>query len=238
MFLFRRKKVVVDCLINEPAIAKLYPIKKSIHYVPNWWSDLKTVVSQPTEYGVDRPLPTMKTCTGFVYLFRNSWTIPLWTDIVLVTEKTGAYRYLCPRPMPNVISEHPKLQYANAFDRCIHIKFNSPWRLMDKTGVQFVMMSADWTLIDKLPDTRVLPGFLNFKHVSSTNINCFFPRKDAEYKLEAGTPMTYLIPLTDKKVELKIQVVTEIEYEKSIKRSSTYMNTFIHGVQKWNSRHD
>jgi hypothetical protein len=238
MFLFKHKKVVVDCFINDPSIAKLYPIKKSIHHVPKWWNDLEHNVAVPTEFGVDRPSPTMKTCTGFVYFFRDSWTLPLWTDIIVVTDKEGTYRYLCPRSMGNVVAQHPRYQYMNGFNDRIHIKFNSPWRLCEKTGIRFVMMAADWTLIDKLPDIRVLPGFLNFKYLSATNINCFFPLKDAEYKFEAGTPMTYLIPLTDKKVELKTQVVTEVEYEKVTRQSSFYMNTFINGLQKWKSRND
>jgi len=239
MFLFKNKKVVVDCFTTVGAIAREYPIKKSSHYVPKWWQDLENVKHHSTDVGIDRPYSTMKSCSGFVHLFRNSWTIPLWSDFKIKTFDDGSWVYVTPQSLENqihsksAIQKHFPDQFSDAFENYTHLKFASPWLLYEKTAVHFAMVSADWTLISKLPDFRIPVGFLNFKYSMAPNINLFVTKKNFLYELEAGTPMVYLIPITEKKVDFKTQVISESEYQKIVSKSIGFTNKFSRGVVKW-----
>lgn len=239
MFLFKSKKVVVDCFTSVEALAREYPIKKSSHHVPEWWKQLETTKHFSTNVGIDRPYGTMKSCSGFVHLFRNSWTVPLWSDFKVRTLSNGEFVYVTPSDLSTqthtqeTIGRHAPDQFKNAFGNYIHLKFMSPWLITEKSGVNFAMVSADWTVIDAIPDFRIPVGFLNFKVPSAPNINLFAPRKEHLYEIDAGTPMVYLIPITERKVEFKTHAVSEAEYLRYTTGTVFYNNKFLSGVFKW-----
>ncbi len=228
MFLFKSKKVVVDCFTREPVVAQNYPIKKSFSYVPEWWRNLEQCVHHRTQYAIARPSPTMKTCTGFINLFQKTWTIPLWTDFILQTRSDGNYDYLFPNPVdPSHIGSHPSHQHQDGMRDRIHVKITPPWILWEKTGIHFVFFGADWTLMDELPSVRVVPGIVNYRDQHGSAVNFFVDKKDARLEFRAGTPMVYLAPMTDKKVEFKVQVVDEQEWSKLEKHKAVFLNKFI-----------
>ena len=238
MFLFKSKNIIVDCFTIVGAVAQSYPIKKSSYYTPEWWQTLNNVESFITQNGLTINLPTMKTCTGIVKLFKNSWTIPLWSDFKIKTSVDGTWNFATPTDMPEQllslqpIKDHQSYQYNHAFKKLIHLKFISPWLMYEKTGVNFLLMGADWTMFDKHPELKILSGILSFNLPVLSNINCFLPKQNAEFLLEAGTPLAYLIPITDRKVELKTHVLTEPEYRKIARTGRFYLNKFAYGVQK------
>jgi hypothetical protein len=76
-------------------------------------------------------------------------------------------------------------------------------------------------------------GLINFKDTAHPNVNAFVPKKNATYSLNAGTPMVYLIPLTERKVEFKNHLVSDEEYAKMSKYITHRSNKFRNGLQKW-----
>jgi hypothetical protein len=64
-------------------------------------------------------------------------------------------------------------------------------------------------------DFNLLDGVLDFKYQNGTNINFFLNNTIRnQVLLEAGTPMLHMIPLTEKKLEIKLHLIEEIEYTK------------------------
>ena len=237
IFLFKPRRVVVDCFINQEILIEECPIKRSSNYLPEWWKKLEHTKYVQTPYGIDRPFSTMKTCSGFVHMFSNSWTIPLWSDIIIKTGSNGDWKFLAPKKIDKegleAVTHHSKDQYGDAFDNYIHAKLECPWVLSEKQGINFFMTPADWTLIPELPDLRIPSGFLNFKHIMHPNVNMFLPRRDMQHNLNAGVPIVYLVPLTEKKVEFKNHLVSDVEYAELSKRVTTHFNKFKPGVLKW-----
>jgi len=228
MFYFLKKKVVVDCFVNHPTIAEHYSIQKSIKLTPDWWKKLESFYTRSDNLaGISVRQNTMKTCPGFVDLYRSSWTIPLWMDIFLRTSEEGSYTYLTPCDMGfQAVSSHDVKQHGDNFQNFIQLKLTSPWLLFEKRGVQFAFLGNDWELLKKHPEVKSLPGVVNFKSNHSTNFNMFLPKVNAEYNFLAGLPLVQIIPLTDHKVEFRAHSVTDSEYQEVMKRANIVKVSF------------
>ncbi len=234
MFWFKPKKIVVDCFTYHPMVAEKYDIRRSSKSVPDWWKGLKHAVDIPTSYGIARPSPTLKSCTGFLGIFQQSWTLPLWTDMILSVKEDGTYNYLFPRPMeqPETVASHPPYQYGFSMADRVHVKLSPPWTVWEKTGVSFGFFGAEWSLLNDLPSVRVVPGIVNYKDQHGVAINFFVDKKEANINFVAGTPMVYLVPLTEKRVEFKTHVVTNKEWDRLERYKAVYENKFV-TTGKW-----
>jgi hypothetical protein len=233
MFWFKPKKIIVDCFTHQPMVAEKYDIRRSSKSVPSWWKGLKHAVDIPTSYGVSRPSPTMKSCTGFLGVFQQTWTVPLWTDFILSVKEDGSYNYLFPHPMePEAIGSHPPYQYGFSMADRVHVKITPPWIVWEKTGVNFGFFGAEWSLLNDLPSVRVVPGIVNYKDQHGLAVNFFVDKKEANINFVAGTPLVYLVPLTEKRVEFKTHVVTNEEWNRLERYKALYQNKFV-VMGKW-----
>lgn len=227
MFFFKRKKIVLDCFVAAEHFALQYPIDNSAKYLPKWWKTLpRNYEDFVKELNATRPVSTMRNCYGFIELYKRSLTIPLWADVRIYTTKSPpSYRYVSPSDMFSVIT-HSSKQYNNAFRDYMHMKFESPWVLKEKTGVKFLMTGCSWSLMDSNPGLQVMTGVLPFNTQTVSNINVMVPVADNQIDIKAGTPLCFLIPLTEKKVVTKMHVVTIPELQKL---KATYLNTSTSG---------
>ena len=228
MIRFITKKIVVDCFINYPQMAEKFNIRKSVKHTPDWWKKLPlSYVKKDDSLQINYDQNTMKKCLGFVDLYSSSWTIPMWSDMVIRTLEDGTYSFLTPiNVLNNPLEAHNPEQHGYNFKNFFVMKLTSPWFLFEKKGVKFAFIGADWSLLNDYPDVRIPSGLLDFKYNNSTNINFFLPRKNAEYKFSAGTPLVHLIPLTDRRVEFKTHCVSDSEYIEVMKRTGRYRSTF------------
>lgn len=228
MFYFLRKKIVVDCFVNHPVIAELHAVRKGIKSTPEWWRKLETFYTRTDNIAsVSVRQNTMRSCQGFVDLYRSSWTLPLWMDISVRTSDEGGYTYLTPHDMGiQPVSYHDPRQYGNNFQSLIQLKFTSPWLLFEKKGLKFAFMGAEWEFLQAHPEVRSTSGIMEFKRNHSTNLNVFLPKKNAEYHFLAGMPLIYIIPLTEREVEFRTHCVTDMEYREVMKRSGLMKISF------------
>ena len=77
-----------------------------------------------------------------------------------------------------------------------------------------MFIGCEWS--NELP-IKILPGVVQFKTMSSTNINIMLPIKEEpwHFKLLMGTPLAHVIPLNDDiNVEFKNHLVSEDELQK------------------------
>lgn len=228
MIRFITKKIVVDCFVNHPQIAEKFNIRKSIKTAPDWWKKLpSSYMNKDATTQVSWRHNTMRKCLGFVDLYRNSWTLPMWADMALRTSEDGTYGFLTPINVLNApLSAHDPEQHGYNFKNFFVMKLASPWFLFEKKGIKFAFVGADWSLLNDCPDIRIPSGLLDFKYNNSSNVNLFLPRKNAEYQFSAGTPLVHFIPLTERKVEFKTHCVSDSEYKEIVKRTGCYKPTF------------
>jgi hypothetical protein len=92
------------------------------------------------------------------------------------------------------------------------MKLSSPWIFKEKTGIKFINLGAEWNL-DKF-SFRVLPGVMEFRVNSFTNVNIMLPKEQNKFIIPVNQPLTNFLPLTEKKLVVKNHLITEEEYKK------------------------
>jgi hypothetical protein len=226
-FWFKQSKITVDCFIDSQVMGEAYAIRRGIKFTPEWWQELPQLCPVNTSNIVENA-PTAKRCPGFLSLYKQSWMIPMWSDLIIETKEDGSYNYKLPvNHSWSRVSSHPPFQYRGGFKDKIHFKLLCPWTVIDKKGTPFAYIPATWSLADTHPLLSFLPGVVEFAYNHSVHANIIAPKISMRYEFNAGTPLIHLLPLTDKQVEFKTHVVTETEFKQLDKDTNPrYYNKF------------
>jgi hypothetical protein len=226
MFWFKKKKIIVDCFTDNEFLVDNVPIAPSIKMTPDWWKSIPGKIQVEGEHNIILESATIKRCIGFLDLYTNSFTLPLWSDVyVNVSEHGLAWQFA---NGDSRIETHNPNQYGNNFPDLRHIKFMCPWILNEKTGCNFIYMQSTWSMLDsELKNLIMPPAILNFKHQHVLHVNTFLPSKNESYFAKLGTPLVYLIPMTDNEVEFKSHHISNNEYQTMNK--SICFPTFTNG---------
>ena len=218
--IFKKSSVIhVDAFTSNKLVYDHAPILPAGKYIPEWWKKLPAKGIDP-ELGIKgRETSNMKYCAGFVDLYKKGFMIPFWDNAAIHVDRLVWKEYReTPAPGTPPDHDHPRAQYGSAFKDFHHIKILSPWIFSEKTGAEFAFTPATWSH-EEHEWLRILPGVVNYKYQTTTHINCFMPIKKDPYKIiiKMGTPLVHIIPLSEKRVEVKTHLVTESEMMKYAK---------------------
>lgn len=214
MFFFKKKEVTLDFFINNEKFANLYAPKKASSHLPEWWKSLVPYYEEPNQITQRlRPSSTMKFCSGFKDLYASGFILPLWSDLIIDVNKENYFYIFADKSSSS--QEHSAKQHGNSFNNFHHMKIGSPWYAVEKSGIKFAFIEPTWSWIRDRHSLRILPAVVSYDLQSATNINIFLEKKEEEYRIQidAGDPIIHLIPLTDKKVNLKTHFVNQLEYD-------------------------
>lgn len=202
----------IDAYTCSESAFNYTPVVKAHHTLPSWWVDLPAAGKDSRGFP-DFRNRTMKTCVGFVDLFKIGLVVEYWDDLVITVKKDGYTAEHRLQGMPKSGS-HPNFQWGRGFPRHHHIKLNSPWLLREKTNIPFLFCPAMWHL-DQINAPKIMTGIVNFKYQSQVNINMFLPIREKPYqiKIKRGTPLIHLIPLTERTMEFQNHLVSPGEME-------------------------
>lgn len=212
-FFFKRKTIVVDCFTTSPSAAGVAPIEKTAKFIPDWFKNLPSTIEAENKYGLKIPFSTIKSCPGFLDLYKQGFIIPLWSDFIIETNN-DAWRLQFANIKYNVESHHSN-QLSSDFYEYHHVKLISPWTFREKTGVNFIFMNPMWNQVNNWKDYYIVPGNINFKYQNSSNVNMFFPKVESKLHLKVNTPLIHVIPLSDHKIDIKIHIISEADHEKT-----------------------
>lgn len=201
-----------------PIIKATKTLPKYFHNLPQDEFKLKY---DEEKYFISDSVSTLRSCYGFLEYFKKAITICHWTDLFLEISKEQ-YKFYSAFTLPE---EHLKEQIGHGFKNYHHIKLASPWRFREKSGIQFAWIGAEWNLEEF--NFKILPGIINFSINCYTNINIMLPKEEKSYVIPAGLPLVNLIPLTDKKIEIKNHLVT-VEEMNSISGNNPN-SVYFHG---------
>ena len=160
----------------------------------------------------------MKGCPGLLEYWTKGFVLPLWSDlsIILAGEGETGYEWQY-SDLQSSIDPHKPEQTNNHFPetKYQHLKLISPWLFVCSEDISFLALEPAWQF-DVLKNVRILTGVLNFKFQSATHINMFCLREDKEKEtiLHSGVPLYHFIPLTEKKINLKIHLVTSDKFDR------------------------
>jgi hypothetical protein len=195
-----------------PGLIELFPIQNTIETIPSWYKTIPvTVKSAPG------PMKgTMRTCPGVSDLYRRGIVIPAWTDMYVDWEKPGGSGL---NVQPAYLGEpHDSGQWGDhsVLKDYMHLKFLSPWKFKEKTGVEFLFTNTFWhqpTLKYFVPN-----GIVEFKDQHTTNVNVWIPKSGfpKTFTIQAGDPVAQLVPLSEKEVVIHTHEIDEKEYMKTL----------------------
>lgn len=215
MFLFKKKKIVVDAMTINSAVGNLFPIKKCSEFIPSWWKSMPSTYKVSTDHGIDYDASTIKRCDGILQYYKHGFMIPLWSDLIIKTAEDGSWAWKWSDDSdPMDIVTHNRKQFSPVFDNFIHLKINSPWVLLEKTGVKFEWSQPVYNDISNLNKYIIPPAVIDFKYNCGTNINMLLSNKNEIVHINAGEPLVKLVPISDYDVTIKTHIVSLEEYIK------------------------
>lgn len=229
MFLFRRSKVVVDTFIATESIYNFYKIDYANKFLPQGWKSMQAQTEQFVAPGskIKIPIPTIKRCVGLNNLFSTGFMLPSWSDLKFEMPHDGMAHVFDPANIGQQgLTFHPEfLWWEDLYKGYGHIKITSPWLIKEKSGINFLWHQCDWNNTERIADFHVLSGIVDYRFQNNSHINVFMKRGSI-VEINAGDPLVHIVPLTDKKVELRNHLVGEMEYNR-ILRAYTYKSMFI-----------
>lgn len=214
IFFFKKNTITLDCFTNRSEVYNYFPIEHSVKHIPSWWKRL----SKSESNGFNKQ-NNMKACQGFIDLYRLGITIPLWSDFNVIMNGTKTIHWVFSDEDTTAIPHDPEQrgEFA-AYPGYAHLKIISPWIFKTKENVKWYFSNVAWNI--DYPDQAIsLPGILDFKYQTATNLNLLFKLSEANQilKFGMGSPIAQIYPLTEKKVIIKNHLVDDQEY-KNMKR--------------------
>jgi hypothetical protein len=234
IFLFSKNKVVLDCFTSRPEVHKFAPIDNAINYLPTWWKNISKSQISFDNMDMDKG-KNMKHCIGFLDYFRNSFVMPMWSDLHLMFGKEGSIDFRWQyADETSSLAVHTANQRGAYLDerKYQHFKIEPPWIFKTNKLIPFSLSSAVWNLEE--PEKIILfPGILNFYNQTALNINIACRRgvEPQEILIPLRQPLAHLIPMTEKKVILKTHLVSDAEISR-IQKSTFFPLSFINSYSK------
>jgi hypothetical protein len=237
LFFFKPKVVTLDFFTSQNHAFTYAKPQLANKFYPDWWRTLNT----PNLKNIDRPNSvenldietTMRRCVGMSHLYKYGLVLPLWSDLRLYVGPIGSghYRYLFSDGVTSA-SQHPDSQKGDFLPdtNYCHLKIHSPWIAYCSEAIPFMLSPLVWNM--GKPEECIIPsGMTEYKYQHSTNINLFVPRKNEEQIVQLGfnTPMYHMVPLTDKKFEIKTHLVSQTEYDQKYdtSRNITFTGKYL-----------
>jgi hypothetical protein len=222
IFLFPKKKIVLDCFTSKPYVMEHAPINYAIKNIPDWWRNL------PASYrDGHNPVLTMKSCAGMIDYYTKSISIPLWSDLSISVDANKNYTWQFSDEATSAIV-HPKNQFVGFLNTYGHIKIDSPWLLKSEKNLNWVWSHPTYNYSNS-NNIVSLPGITNFYHQHTTNINMLINLdQEKNFLLPYGEPLVVLTPMSDRKVKIVRHLVSENEYFNLYKKTSsiTFVNKY------------
>jgi hypothetical protein len=234
MFWFKKQKVYMDAFTSRPEVFNFAPIEKATKFVPSWWKNLPNPEVSFKNYDAGQQ-NNMKHCAGFINYFKESFSIPMWSDLNLEIGAQGTtdYRWQFSDKISSLIV-HPAPQrgtYLNK-NKYQHFKLDTPWIIKTNKLILCSWSAPTWSLEE--PEKIVFfPAIVDFYNQCHTAINIACPRdfQTKEIFIPFGQPLIHIIPMTEKEVILKTHLVSDLELEK-IDRSTFFELTFVNAFSK------
>jgi len=224
MIIFKQKPIVVDCFTVKDYVIDHNPIAPAVNFMPKWMTDM------PSTYKADGfiPAPTMKRCPAVVGMMTQGFMIPLWCDLVIgINPVERSFRWQFADEETNA-KPHNVAQWDAFANPTVygHLKIVTPWYIRTKQSIDFLWTNPFYNM-DMNEKYKIVPAITEYKHQHATNINMFIDKSThGDILIKSGTPMAHVIPMSDRKIEIKTHLVDSLEYTKLRTASLFFINNY------------
>lgn len=218
--ILKKKYIEIFCYTNKKIVYDLFQIKKSNNFYPQWWKNL------PKYECPIKSSASMRGCYGFLEYYKQSFTMPLWSDIIFFTNKNGeidvevALQGIGEGASTN-ISRHDERQHIGFFDtnKFSLIKLETPWVFSCKENIYLSTVGPFYENFELLQNIQIVPGITNYHLNQYSNIFLIVKKGQNNIFVKHSTPIRHFFPLTDKKVvficEYNVKKYEELYYDKT-----------------------
>jgi hypothetical protein len=229
-FFFKQKPLEVIAYTDKPLIYENFPIINSSKMLPDYYKKMPSRKKVNNPHPIDNQInyfSTIKRCYGVNQFNLTGFTVPLWSDysIVINGDVVNAKGAGC-QPQKLTADFHDEQQVLGAIDDVHVLKLKSPWVLNCKEDTKFMYMQNFYQLHSPL--WYVPPGIVNYKYQNGTHI--FFLIKkglpNQEIFLNAGMALTKIVPLTERPVNLKLELVDDVDKVRKV-ASAVYFSNVV-----------
>jgi hypothetical protein len=209
---FKPKTINIDLFTFNSGVYEYAKPDLAKNFYPDWWKKLSKQTYN-SEFG---PGPTIKTCAGFIDLYRYGFMFPMWCDVFIRVEDNCEFTWRYADQNSSGMSHSP-LQAGSLFfeSNVRNFKLISPWVAQTKEEVYWSINQPLWSQgLQK--DFIVPPAVLNFKHQNTANINTLITdiSRKREFIIPFRMPLVHYIPIDERPCKLHLHLVSEEEYNK------------------------
>ena len=217
MFWFcKTKPVTVYFYTTREEVFNFSKPERASKFIPKWIKELPngSFNCENKELIVDKNL---KTCAGFLNLYKTGFMFPMWSDLNVEVDPSGHYRYQF-IDRKSLAIQHSAKQFDgfSLADSHISLKLENPWLMIPDKNIDVLFSAPFWNNFG-FDDIVVVPGIYDPKVAAgASNINLFFKKKQEKvvYELFLNQPLVHVIPITKAPLILKHELITEKELDK------------------------
>lgn len=221
--IFRKKEkpLTLEIYTNYGDLIDLFPpIIANKNNFPSWYKNVPT----PNE-----KVRNVRHCEGFKDLMQDGFFLQSWGEFKIRINDKGAYvQSPVEQPQGHSTIHVPKVQAPGAWDNYWDVKLHSPWWIYCNEPIKWVWMQPVWYQTD--PSAYISPtGITEFRYQHQTNINLLFKIQNEEYEefIKPGQMLAHIIPLTERPIEYKIDVLSESIWKRKFAKWS-FAKDFIY----------
>lgn len=230
IFIFKKKKLVVDAFTRHQLLIDQLPIDHARNYMPSWWK------SAPNSFLVDNFVPhaTIKSCVGVLDMYKLGLIMPLWTDIAFKIEPDGSYFWQCADRMTELSAHNP--EQWNMFadpNKFGHVKIESEWVLKTRENVDWMFMQPYWNMGLEQPYTISTGIFNSYYTQLPLNVQMMIDKRTPRnFSMKSGSALAHIIPITDKEIEVRHHLVDLPDWIKyTVVHKTRFLNGYKHRIK-------
>jgi len=206
------------------------PPERATKCFPSWWKN-----APPHTGGMAPKIDpgTIKTCPGFVDLFKYGYVIRMWCDVSIEIDDKGSYEWKTSSDLFS-FEGHINSQYKDHLPEYVSdniagiIKANCPWRIKTPKNVSVLQLPMEYHFNE---DFEVLSGVVHTDVYHDISQQMVFKRAGS-YFIERGTPVAMYFPFRRDDLNLVVRDETEEDIENSIDYKYSIFSKFKGGYNE------
>lgn len=212
LFLFKEKPVEITAFVHEEFnyVKEYSPIRRASEFVPDWYKQMpqSKFAWGPNGYKLENQ--TGKACVGIITTFQTGFILPMWCDLAIdISEETISYQY---SDNQSGLEVHPNTQLPNFNSTQYFCKLISPWVYRANQDIKIMLCEPTYFINEKKEFSIPTTVNQSINKCLGGNLFLFVEKEIKSILIPHGTPLVYLVPLTDKPVKLNLEVVTKNKF--------------------------
>ena len=220
----------IEFVSTLAGVSDMFPILPSSKYGPRWIS--KAMTDYKAYMNKTEKFRHVAQCPGIFAMFKTGYIVTSWYDVVISTikNKEGFQWKIADADLVKYAKIKLVDTHGDQIEKYIPkrkgqieniIKINTPYHIIAPKGVKFMFMPLPYP--DSF-DYESVTGILDPRDSSELNIQLNWYKEEGEILIKAGTPLMYILPISEKKYSVVSRDATEKEMNWIEKRK--YFNSF------------